>query len=56
MEVTDVFGHGGSVLVSDVRCTGTEQELHQCHFVGGGIIHCDRNKSAGVICSKSFGK
>ena len=44
------------MLVSDVRCTGTERNLHQCDLVGSGIIHCDKDNSAGVICSKSFGK
>ena len=54
--VTSVFGPGGSVLVSDVRCTGTEQNLHQCHKTGSSNYTCKRENSAGVICSRSFGK
>ena len=54
--VTSVFGPGESVLVSDVHCTGTEQELHQCHFTGSSNHSCDRDNGAGIICSRSFGK
>ena len=54
MEVTGVFGPGGSVLVSDVHCTGTEQNLSLCLFTVRGNRICDRNSSAGVICSRNF--
>ena len=53
MEVTGVFGPGGSVLVSDVHCTGIEPQLHLCQ---SNNHSCDRDDSAGVICSRSFGK
>ena len=44
------------MLVSDVDCTGTEQKLHLCSFTGRSTHICDRNNSAGVICSRDFGK
>ena len=48
-----MFGPGGSVLVSDIRCTGTEPKLHLCQSSNHS---CDRDDSAGGICSRSFGK
>ena len=45
------------MLVSDVHCTGTEQNLNLCPFtVRSNHIICGRNSSAGVICSRDFSK
>ena len=56
MEVTGIFGPGGSVLLSDVRCNGAEAKLHLCSSTGRDIHSCDRDNSAGVICSRNFGR
>ena len=50
-----MFGPGGSVLVSDVHCSGTEQKLHLCPITERSKQHCNRNNRAGVICSRSIG-
>ena len=49
-----MFGPGGSVLVSDVHCTGTELNIRQCNITGNSNHVCSRNNSAGVICSRNF--
>ena len=56
MEVTNIFGPGGSVLVSDVHCNGTEKELYLCPNTERTKQKCNRSNSAGVICSKSISK
>ena len=45
------------MLMSDVDCTGLETGLHLCSSARIGNHTCERNaKSAGVICSRDFGK
>ena len=57
VEVTDVFGLGGTVFMSNVQCNGTEEGLHLCPSAQIGNVTCqERSNSAGVICSKHFGK
>ena len=51
-----MFGPGGSVFVSDVHCTGTEETIHHCPRTGIGGHTCDRSNSAGVICLRNFGQ
>ena len=54
VEVIDMFGPGGSVLLSNVQCSGTEEAIHLCPSMGIGNHTCG-SSSAGVICSRSFG-
>ena len=57
VEVTDIFGPGNPVLMSDVECTGSEKELYLCESASIGTHTCQKyEKSAGVICSKYFGE
>ena len=51
-----MFGAGVSVLMNNVDCNGTEKGLHQCNITGSSIHSCDSKYSAGVFCSRSFGK
>ena len=53
MQDTDIFGPGGSVLIIDVNCTGTEKNVSQC--LGTGIGTCADSGRAGVICKREFG-
>ena len=51
-----MFGPGGSVLVSDVQCNGTEDELHLCPNIENSRDNDNcGSSSAGVICLRSFG-
>ena len=45
-------GEGGLVLLSEVECTGTEEKLTVCDYIGIGDHSCDRENSAGVACGK----
>ena len=42
------------MLLSDVHCTGTEQNLHFCPSIKN--TKCNGSNSAGVICLRDFGK
>nr|ACT53266.1 scavenger receptor cysteine-rich protein [Azumapecten farreri] len=45
------FGSGsGSILMDDVQCVGTEQNIAQCVYGGFGVHDCDHSEDAGVIC------
>ena len=52
VEVSEVFGGGGTVRVSDIQCSGTEEELRLCPT--SGSFACESGISAGVICSRNF--
>lgn len=45
-------GEGGLVLLSEVECTGAEETLAMCDYIGIGDHSCDRENSAGVACGK----
>ena len=55
IKVTYVFGSEGPVLLSDIRCTGTEEKLHTCPNVTIASHSCDENSNPGVICTKDLG-
>ena len=54
MEVTDLFGPGGPVLLRDFECVGTEKELHLCYTSRNHA--CESGSRAGVICLQEFGE
>ena len=54
MKVTNIFGTGRSVLISDVQCNGIEENISQCSF--NGLDSCIKSSQTGVICTKEFGK
>ena len=48
------FGYGvGLIFLDDVRCSGTEARLWDCHNVGVGVHNCDHSADAGVRCQLS---
>ena len=55
IKVTYVFGSEGPVLLSDIRCTGTEEKLHTCPNVTIASHSCDEDSSPGVICTRDLG-
>ncbi|XP_062071161.1 deleted in malignant brain tumors 1 protein-like [Lepus europaeus] len=47
-----LFGDGsGPIFLDDVRCTGTESSLGQCHHLGLSVHNCGHHEDAGAICS-----
>ena len=54
VEITNVFGAGGTVLMSNVSCKGSEKRLDLCPSLRIGIICHKERGSAGVMCSKDF--
>ena len=44
------------MLVSNVHCTGSEQHIHLYNITGNSNYGCGRKHSAGVICSRRFGR
>ena len=50
-----MFGAGseGPVFLSEVDCTGAEDELTLCQSVGIGYHMCSRLDTAGVTCNKT---
>lgn len=53
-EVTDVFGPGRPVTLSDFKCDGTEKELRFCFDSENHA--CESGFNAGVICLQGFGE
>ena len=53
--VTDVnrFGQGlGQIVLDDVNCGGSEDNLDGCVHDGLGQHKCDHSSDAGVICQQ----
>ena len=49
------FGQGtGNITLSDVHCTGSEDNLGLCWIIGSNITDCDHSKDAGVVCSEGM--
>lgn len=49
------FGQGeGPTYLEDVRCTGGEDSLLQCHHKRMGCFTCPHYKDAGVSCSNGM--
>ncbi|XP_047410367.1 deleted in malignant brain tumors 1 protein-like [Sciurus carolinensis] len=47
-----LFGHGsGPIFLDDVRCTGNESNLGQCHHLGLSVHNCGHQEDAGAVCS-----
>ena len=47
-------GEGELVLLSEVECTGAEEKLTMCDYIGIGDHSCDRENSAGVACGRGI--
>ena len=45
------YGMGkGKIWMDNVRCTGNESSLTECHRSNWGIHNCGHHEDAGVIC------
>lgn len=45
------FGKGSvQIWMDQVNCTGNEQSLSECQFLGFGYHDCGHHEDAGVIC------
>ena len=43
-------GTGGPIWMDDVMCTGRENDLDECYFLGWGIHNCEHSEDASVKC------
>ncbi|XP_060768187.1 scavenger receptor cysteine-rich domain-containing group B protein [Neoarius graeffei] len=51
-QVESFFGPGaGTILLDNVKCTGTEMSLQQCSHIPWDVHNCDHSEDAGVTCS-----
>uniref|UniRef100_A0A8D2H306 SRCR domain-containing protein n=1 Tax=Urocitellus parryii TaxID=9999 RepID=A0A8D2H306_UROPR len=49
---SSLFGDGaGPIFLDDVRCTGNETNLGQCHHLGLSVHNCGHHEDAGAVCS-----
>ena len=39
-----------SIILDNVVCTGSEENLSECDHNGVGVNNCDRSEEAGVKC------
>ena len=44
----------GDILLDDMRCVGTEQELIECSHSGILNHNCDHQEDAGVSCTSEW--
>ena len=44
-------GGSGPILLDDLKCTGTEQNILQCGNKGFYINNCDHTEDVGVVCN-----
>ncbi|KAM4726831.1 scavenger receptor cysteine-rich domain-containing group B protein isoform 1-T4 [Anableps anableps] len=48
------FGPGtGTILLNNLKCSGTEASLQQCSHIAWNVHNCDHSEDAGVTCSLS---
>ena len=46
------FGRGtGEILLDDVACTESDNELVECSHIGIGMHNCNHGEDAGVVCN-----
>lgn len=54
-QVESFFGPGaGTILLDNVKCTGTEMSLQQCSHIPWDVHNCDHSEDAGVTCSLTW--
>lgn len=46
------FGQGrGTILLDNLKCTGTEANLLQCSHIAWNVHNCDHSEDASVTCA-----